>query len=50
MGRVETVLEFGECLHKLSHIFSRSGIYLVFGTQIPNETREKTFGGTHRLE
>ena len=42
MGRFQTVFEIRKCLHKLSHIFARSGISRLSRVEISNDTRKET--------
>ncbi len=50
MRRFETALEVRKRPYKLSHIFARSGINCVSDAQVPHETREEAFDGTHGLK
>ena len=50
MGRFETPFEIGECLHKLSHIFTRSGIDVMMQAQMLHETGQQPLRRTNRLQ
>lgn len=50
MCGLKTTLKIGECLHKLSHIFTRSGIDVVMQTQMLHETGQQPLRRTNRLQ
>lgn len=50
MGCLQAALEIRECLHKLSHIFARSGIDRAPGAQMHHQACEHAFGSAYRLE
>lgn len=50
MCRLQTALEIRKRLHKLSHIFPRSGIDIVPRAQVADSARKEPFNSTYHLQ